>query len=400
MNKPQNTKRLLVLDDESDVAATICMMASSAGYDTDHTENPEEFLKKMTAWEPTHVILDLRLGGWDGIEVIHQLAEKGCQASIIIVSGLGGRILESSARAAREEGLQLSGTLSKPFSRSALLELLAAEASKPIPEEAASPLSRQFPVKTGQLADALRAKALRAHFQPKISCINGELLGYECLARWPQNDGNMVAPDIFIELAEETGLIHELSRQVYDYAFANLPAQVRDNNLKLALNLSLVNLNDKSFPGWLVDKCQEYDIEPSQIILEVTETSSMDNPLALLENLTQFRIRGFQLSIDDFGVGYSSLVQLARLPFSELKIDQMFVKTLPNSEESQKIVRAVVGLGNSMGLNVVAEGVEDAWALEFLHHIGCNEAQGFFIATPMDHLTASSWEGFPWESEI
>jgi EAL domain-containing protein (putative c-di-GMP-specific phosphodiesterase class I) len=208
----------------------------------------------------------------------------------------------------------------------------------------------------------------------------------------------MIPPDAFISLAEQTGLIHELTRQIYQYALANLPESVHQAKLKLALNLSPINLNDGTFPRWLLDKCQEHGVAPSQIILEVTETASLNNPLALLENLTQFRIRGFHLSIDDFGVGYSSLVQLARLPFSELKIDQMFVKTLADSEDSRKIVTAVVGLGNSLGLNVVAEGVEDAWALEFLHKLGCDEAQGYFIARPMDSLAAAAWSGCSWRS--
>jgi len=188
-------------------------------------------------------------------------------------------------------------------------------------------------------------------------------------------------------------LIDELTRQVYQYALANLPARASDARLKFALNLSPLNLIDETFPRWLQDKCQEHHVEPSQIILEVTETASMDNPLMLLESLTQLRIRGFQLSIDDFGVGYSSLVQLARLPFSELKIDQMFVKTLSSSEESRKIVTAVIGLSKSLGLNAVAEGVEDAWALDFLNNHGCDEAQGYFIARPMDSLSAARWNG-------
>lgn len=122
--------------------------------------------------------------------------------------------------------------------------------------------------------------------------------------------------------------------EIYHYALANFPHGASGQPVKVALNLSAINLKDETFPRWLMDKCQEFDAEPSQVILEVTETASMDNPLALLENLTQFRIKGFHLSIDDFGVGYSSLVQLARLPFSEMKIDQMFVKNLATPEES------------------------------------------------------------------
>jgi len=397
MKKP---KRLLVLDDENDVAATICMMAATVAYETDHTDDANVFLEKVIAWEPTHVAVDLQLADRDGIEVIHQLAEMGCKAALIIISGLGGRILDSSARAATENGMQLLGTLSKPFSRAQLRALLAAEVQFTGANRGPSARTAPIPVSDEQLAEALLAEAFIAHFQPKISCANGELVGFECLARWPQKDGGMIPPDQFIGLAEQTGQIHKLTRQIYRYALANLPGRCREDRLKFALNLSPINLDDETFPRWLLNQCRAHDVAPSQVILEVTETASMDNPLALLENLTQFRIRGFQLSIDDFGVGYSSLVQLARLPFSELKIDQMFVKTLVDSEESRKIVTAVVGLGNSLDLNVVAEGVEDAWALDFLHNVGCDEAQGYFIARPMDNLAANTWDGFSWRCEL
>ncbi|MBD2653578.1 EAL domain-containing response regulator [Synechocystis sp. FACHB-383] len=385
--KTKVSRSLLVLDDEKDVAATICMMAATAAYDADYIDDADIFLEKVASSAPTHVAVDLQLADRDGIEVIRKLAEMKCKAAVIIMSGLGGRILESSARATTENGLRLLGTLAKPFSRAQLLELLAKDAHETVS-------TRKFPtysVSDEQISDALKAKVFVAHFQPKISCLTGELVGFECLARWPQKDGTMIPPDQFIGLAEQRGMIDALTRQVYHYALANLPLRNHRSPLKYALNLSPINLKDTNFPNWLRNKCREHSIKPSQIILELTETASMENPLVLLEHLTQFRIHGFQLSIDDFGVGYSSLVQLARLPFSELKVDQMFVKTLSSSQESQKIVAAVVGLGKSMDLNVVAEGVENTSALGLLRELGCDEAQGYFIGKPMDVVTAGNW---------
>lgn len=382
-------KRLLVLDDESDVAATICMMAASADYHTDFTVDATDFLDKVVSWAPTHVVVDLQLADRDGIEILHQLARMRCKAGVIIISGLGGRILASSARATAENGLHLLGILAKPFSRPELLALL--ESDSPRTSQEKQPQSLAPSVSVEQLNSALKNNAFVAHYQPKICCHTGELKGFECLARWPQTDGSMIPPEQFIHLAEQTGLIDTLTRKIYEFALANLPLRAHPTSLKFALNLSPLNLNDETFPRWLLDKCQQHNIAPSQIILELTETASMDKPLTLLESLTQFRIRGFQLSIDDFGVGHSSLVQLARLPFSELKIDQMFVRNLASSDESRKIVAAVVGLGKSLGLNVVAEGVEDAPALDLLRDIGCDEAQGYFISRPLDKIAALSW---------
>ncbi|EGN75904.1 EAL domain-containing protein [Idiomarina sp. A28L] len=387
MQVEKSVGRLLVLDDEMDVASTICLMAKASAFETDYTDDCDVFMEKVLAWSPTHVMVDLQLAERDGIEVIHELAEIGFQAAVIIMSGLGGRILDSSARAVRENDLRLLGTLSKPFSRSELLALLALDT-----QQVALPRKYSMQSVTAeQLHDALSANVFVTHFQPKISCFTGKLVGFECLARWQREDGSMVPPDQFIGLAERSGQIDELTRQIYSFALRNIPREAESQNLKYALNLSPINLADETFPRWLLTECQNNNISPSKIILEVTETASMDNPLALLESLTQFRIRGFHLSIDDFGVGYSSLVQLARLPFSELKIDQMFVKTLSSSDESQKIVGAVIGLGKSLGLNVVAEGVEDEEALHHLIDLGCDEAQGYFIARPMDEQAALAW---------
>jgi EAL domain-containing protein (putative c-di-GMP-specific phosphodiesterase class I) len=150
-------------------------------------------------------------------------------------------------------------------------------------------------------------------------------------------------------------------------------------------------LSDPTFPTWLMEQCAREAVDPHQIILEITETSSMADPVQLLEYLTQLRIKGFHLSIDDFGVGYSSLIQLARLPFSEMKIDKMFVMTAPKSQESQKIATAIVGLARALALSVTAEGLEDAWTLEFLRNIGCDVAQGYLISRPVDGDTALAW---------
>ena len=396
MQNVMNTHRLLVLDDEDDVAATICMMAETAGFATNHIDDADAFIKKVITWAPTHIVIDLQLLDSDGIEVLGRLAKLRCEAVVIIASGLGGRILDSSARIAVESGLRFAGILSKPFSRSALLALLSVDVRPRSPGHESTNGPGPLNVTRDRLTDALDSGAFIAYFQPKVSCSDGGLVGFECLARWPQRGGGMIPPNLFIEAAEKTGQIHELTRQVYDYALSHLPHGGGSAGLKFALNLSPLNLNDDTFPRWLLERCHRYGIAPSKVILEVTETASMEDPLELLENLTQFRIRGFQLSIDDFGVGYSSLVQLARLPFSELKIDQMFVKSLPNSDESRKIVTAVVGLGKSLELNVVAEGVEGAWALDFLRDIGCDEAQGYFIAEPMSNLAARAWKSSSW----
>jgi EAL domain-containing protein (putative c-di-GMP-specific phosphodiesterase class I) len=137
--------------------------------------------------------------------------------------------------------------------------------------------------------------------------------------------------------------------------------------------------------------CRELTIDPGRVIFELTESSAMTDPVAALNLLTRVRMKGFQLSIDDFGTGYSSMVQLVRLPFSEIKVDKSFVMAAAQSQEARTVTKSIVDLGHSLGLIVTAEGVEDALTLEFLNTIGCNLAQGYFIGRPMPGAAVNDW---------
>lgn len=381
--------RLLVLDDDVSVNATICAIAARAGFETRSTTRAEEFFQLVTDWQPSHLIIDLVMPDIDGVETLHRLALSGHQGTVIVTSGLGGRVLEAASRAAEENGLRVSGVLPKPFSPAKLRSLLL---QAPVDQKRSiAGVGYVAPVSADMLAAALAQKQLSVHYQPKIVCASGKVTGFESLVRWEHPERGMIFPDQFITLAESHGHIAELTRQVFDMSLAWFAANFLNTDLKLAINMSPIVLADAQFPVWVQQACQHYGVAPAQITLEITETSSMENPVASLEYLTQFRIKGFNLSIDDFGVGYSSLVQLARLPFSEMKIDKMFVMSASTSIESQKIAAAVIGLANALDLNVTAEGVEDAWTLEFLRDLGCDHAQGYFIGRPMPPAAALQW---------
>ncbi|MDV7392922.1 EAL domain-containing protein, partial [Arthrospira platensis SPKY1] len=141
----------------------------------------------------------------------------------------------------------------------------------------------------------------------------------------------------------------------------------------------------------LAQRCLQLQLAPERLILELTETSAMDDPVASLGLITRLRMKGFHLSIDDFGTGFSSMLQLVRLPFSELKVDKSFVMTALQSEESRTVVKSIVDLGRSLGLRTVAEGVETAEVFDFLRKIGCDQAQGYHIARPMTGDATLRW---------
>lgn len=383
-------KRLLVLDDDADVSFTICTIAKSAGHDARATTSADEFLHLVADWAPSHLIVDLAMPEVDGVEILKRLADVAFDGAVIVASGLGNRVLEAAGRAAAENGLNVSGVLGKPFTPNRLRELLSDKTHQP-PLKAPENWPQEFQVTRQTLTAGLAEQQIGVYYQPKVSCATGKCIGFEALARWHHPDIGIIMPDRFIPLAEETGLIGELTRQVFGQSLRWFAESFRGTASTIALNMSAKVIADADLSEWLMTQCQVLGLDPHQIVLEITESSSMENPIMMLEFLTQFRIKGFSLSIDDFGVGYSSLIQLARLPFSEMKIDKMFVISAPQSEESQKIAAAIVGLARALGLLVTAEGVEDQWTLSFLAEIGCDTAQGYFIGRPMSPDATLTW---------
>lgn len=375
---------LLILDDDEAVSFTAKSIARRAGFKVQTTINALSFFAALESWKPAYIIIDLAMPDVDGLQILQHLSIKRYDGQVIISSGLGQRILDAAGRTADAHGLNLAGVLPKPFNPEQLRTLLRSTGSR-IPAHARSTKK----ISEQDLAEAMKNGWIQPYFQPKIDCKTRKLCGFEALARLHHPELGLIAPDSFIPLAERTGLITPLTLQILDAALAWLTHHP-ELNCGLALNLSRSS-TDHEFADQLLRLSLKHKVKPSQITLEITETAQHTNPQALLEFLTRFRIQGFHLSIDDFGVGYSSMTELARLPFSEIKIDKSFVGNLMQSSESQKICTAIVGLGKAMGLEVTAEGVEDAEALAFLADIDCDKAQGYFIARPMPAPEAIRW---------
>ncbi|MEX2482407.1 MAG: EAL domain-containing response regulator [Gammaproteobacteria bacterium] len=400
--------RLLILDDDADVGRTIERIAKAAGLEARWTDDAPEFFQAFDTWLPTHIALDLIMPDMDGVEVMVKLAQRQCRARIIISSGVGSRVLDAAGRSAAEHGLDIAGVLSKPFAAQTLRDLLAAPGPAPAPP-APAPARRDpqvhFAPTVTDVERALHEREFVVFYQPKVDCSSGSLAGFEALVRWRHPEHGLILPDRFIALAEQYGLIDQLTEQVFDEALlwfaetfhtvevgAATGAAVQPTApVVLSVNISARTLRDQAFVERLLDHCVERDIHPERIIFELTETSAMEDPIASLDLLTRLRMKGFQLSIDDFGTGYSSMLQLVRLPFSEIKVDKSFVMTATRSIESRTVVRSIIELGHSLGLRATAEGVEDAETLAYLKSIECDLAQGFLIGRPMSSDDARRW---------
>jgi EAL domain-containing protein (putative c-di-GMP-specific phosphodiesterase class I)/ActR/RegA family two-component response regulator len=391
--KMHQTNRLLILDDDPCVAQTIAVVAQREGFNVRTCERTDEFFALVAQWVPTHLALDLVMPGMDGVEVLRLLAEQTCDARILLTSGMGAKVLESAQRSGDERGLHISGILPKPFRAHELRVLLNDASPQQIRCAPVYMAAADRSITEQDLAQAFALREFFLHYQPKVALDTGRPVGFEALVRWRRQDGAIVAPDRFIPLIEQSGQIQALTDYVLDEGlqwFTRLPPVV-SQSLKLSINLSARNLNDLKLADRLRSQCVALGVAPTSVILELTESSAMADPAEARDIMTRLRIKGFALGIDDFGTGYSSMVQLARLPFSELKIDKSFVLSMLQSNESRKIVASTIQLGCSLGMTVVAEGIEDAATARMLRELGCTLGQGYHFGRPMDGATASQW---------
>jgi len=254
---------------------------------------------------------------------------------------------------------------------------------------------RHSPRRLALLSDLRRALdegQLEVHYQPKADMKTGGVRGVEALLRWAHPEHGAVPPDEFIPLAEHTGLIRPLTLFVLDRALA----QCREWSdagvgVGVAVNLSVRNLYDPSFADEVAGMLADHGVPASRLELEITESVIMADPMRAMDVLTRLSEFGIGLSLDDFGVGYSSLAYLKRLPVNEIKIDKSFVMNIARDESDAMIVRSTIGLARSLGMRVVAEGVECSETWDQLAALGCDVAQGHYLCTPMPAAEITEW---------
>ncbi|WP_286742694.1 putative bifunctional diguanylate cyclase/phosphodiesterase [Aquabacterium sp. UBA2148] len=248
----------------------------------------------------------------------------------------------------------------------------------------------------GELRQAVEQNEFRLFLQPKVCLRNGSVVGAEALIRWAHPARGMVPPGLFIPFAEQSGFIRQITSWLLVESMRTW-RRCADQGLRLqmSINLSARDLIDPELPARVSALLQEHQVPASAMCLEITESAIMDDPNRAQQTLEQFHDMGLQMSIDDFGTGYSSLAYLKRLPVHELKIDRSFVMNMHHDAQDAKIVRSVVDLAHNLGLKVTAEGLEEGAAWGLLGELGCDIAQGYWIAKPMpaDQLPqwVSSW---------
>lgn len=241
-----------------------------------------------------------------------------------------------------------------------------------------------------ELKAAIDAGHVAPAYQPKVCCRTGKVDSFEALARWRRGNST-VSPETFIPLAEQHDLIHPLTVLITDSALHWVSRLHRDDPVNICINVSTAVIEGRSFLEHLVDTCRQNEVAADRVVLELTESRALANIGLALEFVTRARLKGFHLAIDDVGTGYASHRRLAQLPFTDMKLDKLFVLGMTESAKTRAMVENLIDMGHRLGLRVIAEGVEDQAALDLLLGFGCDVVQGYFIARPMDADVAAAW---------
>ena len=334
------------------------------------------------------IICDLDMPGMDGMEFIRLIGEAGVPVSMILASSHERALIASVGTMTKAYGINLLGAIEKPATVQKLETLIKLHQ----PFVAAEPRPARVAFSEAEISEALTAGQFEAFFQPKVDLATATVTGAEALAYWRHPRHGIVSPYAFVPALEASGRIDELTWIMLEKSAAACREWRRDGlGITVSVNLSLGSLTGVGLAERITERVRAQRLEPGQMILEVTETIAMTHLARALENLARLRIKGFGLSIDDYGTGYSSMQHLLHIPFTELKIDQSFVVNAIEKDSCRVFLESSLDIARKLGLKAVAEGVETRAVWDLLRSLGCDVAQGYFIARPMEAAQIPDW---------
>lgn len=327
----------------------------------------------------------------DGIEFLQKVAKNQWAQHLIVMSAQDASILDAvECMASEDESLRLLCALPKPLSKErlekALLRSRWGEARNGEVQEVeqASLLEIRTAIETGGFV---------LHYQPKVDVSTGLLCGVEALARWNHPEKGLVMPGKFIPALENSLSMRRFTMEIMKTMLADLANwRSKGVSIKVAVNMPTEALLDTTLADKLANMAREAHVPPQMVILEVTESMVMKNLALSIASLARMRLKGFGLAMDDYGVGYASMQQLSRCPFTELKIDRMFVDGALDRPNRRVILESAIEIGKRLGITTVAEGVESEAHWRLLQELGCDVAQGYFFGKPMPANELMTWK--------
>ncbi len=389
---------MLVIDDDEACVRTLENMIAKIGYyAVVSARGADEAVERLNHEAFDLILCDLNMPGRDGVETLRLFAERNVKCPILLMSGADTRILKAAQELGKSRGLGVAGTLQKPFGLRAL-ETALEQVTKVASPRAKLPRAATVPVH--ELARGIAENQLLLHFQPQLHLHTCALEGAEALVRWQHPERGLLMPDSFITLAETSGLMAPLTDWVVREAIHQAAVWHAEGlPIGISINLSAQTLPDLSLPDRIADESSKAGLSPDRITLEVTESKVTEDIDSLLDITTRLRLKGFGLAIDDFGTGFSSLTQLRRLPFTELKLDRTFVSGACTDVDARSLLESSVNLAKRLQLKTVAEGIETEEEWNLLVWMGVDLGQGYYMARPMPGDAITAWYT-RWQSQV
>lgn len=401
--------RLLIIDDDPLICKTLENIAEKAGFEVMSTDSAFSFFSQLELFNPSLVLLNVEMTELNGMDVMMRLAELHTQAKLIITNTQQKGHTERATQIAADNGLRVLGVLEKPFSAANLKYLLTLHLSQ---FDKTSNMSHEQNEPDGSdwtptLEDIIRVvenDEITLNFQPQLHCGNGNILGFEALARWNVPGRGHITPNLFVPLAEQNHLYSVMTRNVArqgikwlaqlnktEIAGAKLGADGQPHAYTLAFNISTNALYDLDMPQQFLEICNDLGVPPALITLEVSEPDSIRDLQEFLNALERFNALGFRLSLDDFGTGHIAVRELINTTFKEVKIDRKFIDKCDESAELTAIVNSCIDIANNLKLEIVAEGIETQKIQDLMKSKGCYALQGYFISKPLAANNVASW---------
>lgn len=378
---PPSDLNIMVIDDDDVMVSIVTQTLRTMGHNNvQSAANGTAAVETLATDSFDLVISDLRMPDMDGIELMRHLSDMEPCPAVILMSGVGKKILASADRLAKVHQLPLLGTMAKPIKRDELARLIGKLETK-------SDTTKRGPFKSlpvEEVKEGIAAGRVMVYVQPKVTMVNKVVVGGEALARWHNDDGTVLGPGAFVPVAEKNGLMTQLTDAVIDSTLAMMSSwPAIASNLRISINVSIDNLSDVAFADRLIGKAKAAKVSLDRLMLEITETKIMENLREPLDILSRLGMQRIGLAIDDFGTGAAGFESLQTLPFTELKIDRAFVHGSSNDTDKMTILQSIFSVAQRLEIETVAEGVENQDDWDLLESMGCNVVQGFIIAKPM-----------------
>ncbi|MNJ20777.1 Phytochrome-like protein cph2 [compost metagenome] len=386
LHRVKLTSALLVEDHIFQREYVAQQLRTEIGVEVECASNGIQALEMLSVKRYDLVICDLAMPDMDGIVFIKRLAELIEKPDLVVLSSQPASLIQLAERLATSLGFRQLGALSKPLNTSELRVAMRRFDNTRSPLEvvphgiATSPM----PAHSVEVLDGLIGKQFTAWYQPQHDIETSRIVGVEVLARWNHPSRGVLLPSVFLNTIISSGWINQLNTMLLERA---LSAQTAWRNmgwpLTLSFNIPVSLLSDESFPERLMAIVERCGGDPAALILELTETTETDDYSDYLAGAARLKLKGFKLSIDDYGTGYSSLFNLMSVPFDEIKIDRAFIQGVHKNPVAQIALESSISLAKRLNIKVVAEGVEDPRDLALIKKMGCSVVQGYLLSKPM-----------------